>query len=108
MKVLESSCAVLKCVPSRPTHSDSSVERLTGRPETLNFEVGVSLAICRENDGEDLREHLDLSTIVRSGGPFADRESVELSAVLQLPDMLRELADELQRKQATGAASVAQ
>jgi hypothetical protein len=99
MKVLESSCAVLKCVPSRPSDADSSAERSMGGTEPLNFEVGVSLAVSRDAGGERVTEHIDLSTIVRSRGPFADRESVELSAVRQLPEMLRELADELEKKQ---------
>jgi hypothetical protein len=98
MKVLESSCAVLKCVPSRPSDADSSDQYSTSSPEPLKFEVGVSLSICRDAVGDGQTEHVDLSTIVRSAGPFADRESVKLSAVRQLPDLLRELAEELEKK----------
>jgi hypothetical protein len=104
MKVLESSCAVLKCVPTARTVRQAQPASENGQREPLNFEVGFSIAVCRDPSGDGLTEHIDLSTIVRSGGPFADRQSVELSAVRQLPAMLREVADELESQELAGTA----
>ncbi|AZL58102.1 hypothetical protein EI545_04170 [Tabrizicola piscis] len=95
MKLLEQKCAGVAVV-SRPDR-DQSRTSSSDKPLPLVCEVTFDLSVSREEVGRGATEHFELTTTVQSEGRFADRVTVETAAARQLPDLFREIADELEK-----------
>jgi hypothetical protein len=95
MKLLEKRCAGIAVI-SRPEQDDPQIPAQTD-PSALVCEVVFDLSVSRNQQGFDATDHFEVKTVIRSVGPFADRQSVETAAARQLPALFREMAAELEK-----------
>ncbi len=94
MKLIERECADVKVLPIQSAKTDASP-----RP---TFEVDFRISSIEESGGVKLAHHIAVSTSILPNGAFADRQWVEAAAARQLPALLRDTADELERLMGKG------